>query len=244
MKRLKHLVKLFAVYTMILSLVQTSLIFPSAKAADITGQDVMGVANVVLGTYGSFLGQKQQMIQQQIMAQKNTTLMQKLSPSCRNPDGTFCYQSAGKFFPECPLPATMATMPQNTCSEANTSPGETVPQKISSMMTYETLGKVWGNYYDQMLNNATNAQYPAGLKCLEDKKKKLDSEMTEMINNLTRLQDQLNRDKEIFKANNKKLLEELSQANDELMGASKNNLAIRTTPVSYTHLTLPTKRIV
>lgn len=231
MKRLKHLVKLFAVHTMIFSMVQTSLVFTTAQAADITGKDILGVANIALGTYGAFLGQKQQMIQQQIMAQKNAALMQKLSPSCRNADGTYCYQSAGKFFPECPLPATMATMPQNVCSETIPDASQSAAQ-ISSMITYESIAKGWVNYYDQMSNEATNAKYPAGLKCLTDKTKKLDSEMIEMVNNLTRLQDQLNKDKETFRANNKKLLEELSQANDELMGASKNNLAVRTTPFS------------
>jgi hypothetical protein len=227
MRRLKHLIKVFAVHTMILSLVQTSFIF-SAQAADVTGKDILSVANIALGTYGAFLGQKQQMIQQQIMAQKNAALMQKLSPSCRKPDGTYCYQSAGKYFPECPLPATMATIPQNVCSETIPDPTQSANQ-ISSMITYESIAKGWVNYYDQMSNEATNATYPAGLKCLTDKTKKLDSEMIEMINNLTRLQDQLNKDKETFKANNKKLLEQLAQTNDELMGVSKNNLAIKTT---------------
>jgi hypothetical protein len=228
MKRLKHLIKLFAVHAMIFSLVQTSFVFTPVQA-EVSGKDILSVANIALGTYSSFLGQKQQMIQQQIMAQKNTALMQKLSPSCRNADGTYCYQTAGKFFPECPLPATMATIPQNACSETIPDATQSAAQ-ISSMITYESIAKGWMNYYDQMSNEATNATYPAGLKCLTDKTKKLDSEMIEMVNNLTRLQDQLNRDKEIFRANNKKLLEELSQANDELMGISKNNLAIKTTP--------------
>lgn len=226
MRRLKHLIKVFAVHTMILSLVQSSFMF-SAQAADITGKDILGVANIALGTYGAFLGQKQQMIQQQIMAQKNAALMQKLSPSCRNADGTYCYQSAGKYFPECPLPATMATMPQNVCSETIPDPNQSAAQ-IASMITYESIAKGWVNYYDQMSNEATNAKYPSGLKCLTDKTKKIDSEIIEMINNLTRLQDQLNKDKETFKANNKKLLEQLSQTNDELMGVSKNNLDIKT----------------
>lgn len=227
MRRLKHLIKVFAVHTMIFSLVQTSFMF-SAQAVEVTGKDILSVANIALGTYGSFLGQKQQMIQQQIAATKNAALMQKLSPSCRNADGTYCYQTAGKYFPECPLPATMATMPQNVCSETSPNPSQSAAQ-ISSMITYESIAKGWVNYYDQMSNEATNATYPAGLKCLTDKTKKIDSEIIEMINNLTRLQDQLNKDKETFKANNKKLLEQLSQTNDELMGASKNNLDIKTT---------------
>ena len=230
MKKLKHLIKLFAVNITIFSMLQTSFIFSPAQAA-VSGQDIQNLTNVALKTYGSFLGQKQQMIQQQIMTQQNASLMQKLSPSCRNPDGTYCYQTAGKFFPECPLPSSMATIPQNVCSETIPDASQSAAQ-ISSLITYESIAKGWVNYYDQMSNEASNAQYPAGLKCLTDKTKKLDSEMIEMVNNLTRLQDQLNKDKEIFRANNKKLLEELSQTNDELLGASKKNLAIKTTPFS------------
>ena len=230
MRKLKHLIKLFAVNITIISMLQTSFVMTSAHAG-VTGEDIQNLSNVALGAYSSFLGQKQQMIQQQISTQKNAQLMQKLSPSCRNPDGTYCYQSPGKFFPECPLPATMSTIPQNVCSETITDPSQSANQ-LASMITYESIAKGWVNYYDQMSNEATNVAYPAGLKCLTDRTKKLDSEMIEMINNLTRLQDQLNKDKEIFKANNKKLLEELTQTNDELLGSTKNNLAVKTTPIS------------
>ncbi len=230
MKKLKHLVKIFAVNITIISMLQTSFVMTSAHAG-VTGEDIQNISNMALGAYSNFLGQKHQMVQQQMSAQKNAQLMQKLSPSCRNPDGTFCYQSPGKFFPECPLPATMATIPQNTCSEPVTDISQS-PAQISSMITYESIAKGWVNYYDQMSNEATNTAYPAGLKCLTDRNKKLDSEMIEMVNNLTRLQDQLNKDKEIFKANNKKLLDELSQTNDELMGSNKKNVANKSTPIS------------
>ena len=88
MKKMKYLIKLFAVHITIFSMLQTSFVFSSVQAA-VTGQDIQNVANTALGAYSSFLGQKQQMIQQQIMAQKNADLMQKLSPSCRNQDGTY-----------------------------------------------------------------------------------------------------------------------------------------------------------
>lgn len=228
MKKIKHLVKLLTVHSIIFSMVQTSFFITPAQA-EITGSDIQSFANIALGTYGSFLGQQQQIIQQQIMSQKNAALMQRLSPSCTNPDGTFCYRSAGKYFPECPLPLTMSNKPKNVCSETIPDASQSAVQ-ISNMLTYEAIAHGWSNYYEQMSNEATNATYPAGLKCLTDKAKKLDSEMIEMINNLTRLQDQLKREKEVFKANNQKLLEELSQANDELLGVSKNNLAVKTTP--------------
>ena len=143
MKKLKHLIKLFAVNITIISMLQTSFILTPAQAA-VSGQDIQNLTNIALGTYSSFLGQKHQMIQQQISTQKNAALMQKLSPSCRNPDGTYCYQTAGKFFPECPLPASMATIPQNVCSESIPDSSQSAAQ-ISSMITYESIAKGWVN---------------------------------------------------------------------------------------------------
>jgi uncharacterized protein YukE len=120
----------------------------------------------------------------------------------------------------------MSNFPQNAC------PGNTLdPNQISKMMSIEEVAKNWVNHFDQMLNDATNMNVPFGLKCLQDKQKGIDSQLTEMVNNLTRLQDQLNKDKETFKANQKKLLETLAETNDELMGSSgsgKNNLNLKT----------------
>lgn len=232
MKNLKRLTKTFAVHAMIISLLQTSFVFmPSYAASNMTstektGQEILNVAKTAVGIYGSFLGQKQQSIMLQIQAQKNQQLMQTLSPSCRKADGTSCYTTGSKFFPECPLPASMTSMPQNVCSAASPDPNQ-----IAQMITYESIAKSWMNYFDQMSNEASNAKVPFGLKCLGDKQKALDSQLTEMVNNLTRLQDQLNKDKETFRNNNKKLLEDLATYNDELMGASgtgKNNLKLKT----------------
>jgi len=232
MKNFKQLAKAIAVHAMIFSLIQTSFVFSvqaqqraetKMERTESTGKEILGAANITLQKYGQFLGAKQNMIQQQIAAQRNQAMMQQLSPSCRKPDGTACYTVAGQFFPECPIPNSMSAMPQNVCSASSPE-----PSAISSMITYESIAKSWVNYFDQMMNEASNSKTPFGLKCLQDKQKALDSQLTEMVNNLTRLQDQLNKDKEIFKANNKKLLDDMKQTNDELMGATGNNLALKT----------------
>lgn len=231
MKNFNQFTKAFAIHAMIFSLIQSSFVFSvyaetKMETTEVTGNEILSVAKIAVATYGQFLGQKQQMIQQQISAQKNQALMQSLSPGCRKPDGTACYTVAGKFFPECPIPASMSTMPQNVCSAASPDPAA-----ISTMITYESISKGWINYFDQMMNEGSNSQTPFGMKCLQDKQKALDSQLTEMVNNLTRLQDQLNKDKEIFKANNKQLLEDMTATNDELMGANgsgKNNLNLKT----------------
>lgn len=225
MKNLKRLTKAFAVHAMIFSLLQTSFVFNvQAAPGDVTSKDILGIAQIAVGTYGQFLGMKQQTIMQQIQAQKNQQLMQSLSPNCRKPDGTSCYTVAGKYFPECPLPASMSNMPQNVCSAATPDPNQ-----IANMITYESIAKGWVNYFDQMMNEASNTATPFGLKCLQDKQKAMDSQLIEMVNNLTRLQDQLNKDKETFRLNNQKIMDQIGAMNDELNGSAngKNNLNLK-----------------
>jgi hypothetical protein len=228
MKNLFKMCKVLMINTIIFSLIQTPFISQSfaqdeTKVRGFEVKDMMNIANGALNVYGGFLGQKQQMMQQQISAANNQKLMSQLSPGCRKPDGTACYSTAAKYFPECTLPASMSNMPMNACNN----PTPEVNQ-ISAMITYESVAQGWMNYYDQMSNSASNAKYAVGVRCLADKEKAMDSQLTEMVNNLQRLQDKMNQEKQIFRDNNKKLLEDMNTTNDELFGASKNNLKMKT----------------
>jgi hypothetical protein len=232
MKNAKNFIRAFATHALIFSLLQTCFVF-SAYAQSTnnnntsTAMQVLNVANQLVGTAGQAINQASSLqanINQQVA---NAALQQKLSPSCRKTDGTLCYSAAGSYFPECPLPATITAMPQNVCNQTLDNAQQSSAQ-ISSMDNYEAIGKSWVNYYDQMLNEASNASVPTGLKCLNDKKKALDSQLTEMVNNLTRLQDQLKKDKETFKSNTQTLLNDLNTANETLNGASSNNLDLKT----------------
>ena len=227
---LKKPFKVLLVYSIVFSLIQTSFISAafatgtnSSTGGGFGAQDIIGLANGALGAYAQYLGQKQQMLQQQITAANNQRLMAQLGPTCRKADGTACYATPAKMFPECTLPASMASMPVNVCSNATPEVNQ-----ISSMITYESISQGWMNYYDQMMNEASNSKYSVGLSCLNDKQKAIDSQLTEMVNSLQRLQDRLNQDKQIFRDNNKKLLSSMDTLNDELFGSTKNNLGNKT----------------
>lgn len=228
MKKLSNLIKMLMIHTLVFSLMQNPFVNDALAAekkskGGFEAKEILNLANGALGIYGNYLGQKQQMIQQQIAAANNQKLMAQLGPTCRKPDGTACYTTPGKYFPECTLPASMSNMPKNVCSNSTPEVGQ-----ISSMITYEAIANGWSNYYEQMSNKASNSSYPVGLRCLEDKQKALDSQLIEMSNSLQRLQDRLNQDKQVFRDNNKRLLEDMNTANDELFGANKNNLKTRT----------------
>lgn len=229
MNKIKKVLKVLMINAIICSLIQIPFVTDAMAASEkrssggFDAKDIVNLANGALSVYGGYLGQKQQMIQQQLAAANNQKLMSQLSPSCRKPDGTACYTTPGKYFPECTLPASMSNMPQNACTNPTPEVGQ-----ITTMITYEAISNGWINYYDQMSNKASNAAYPVGLRCLEDKQKALDSQLIEMSNSLQRLQDRLNRDKQVFRDNNKKILEDMNAANDELFGATKNNLNSKT----------------
>jgi hypothetical protein len=225
MKNLKKFTRQLLVHLMIFSLIQTPVLLNTAHA-QMSGNAtaVLGIAQGAMGIYGQYLQQKQQDTINRMTLMRNQQLMQQMSPTCRKPDGTACYAVVGALFPECPLPASMSSMPQNICTSATPDVNQ-----ISTMITYENIANGWVNYYEQMSNEASNATVPVGLKCLQDKQKAVESQLTEMINNMTRLQDALNKDKETFRANTKKMLEELKTTNEELFGASgENNLKIKT----------------
>jgi len=221
LEKIKAAVIIFSLLnTSLLSIASAQSKNQNNNSSGITSNDVLQIMQAATGVYSQYIDFKSTTIMQQIQAQKNQEMMQSLSPNCRKADGTSCFTGRGKFFPECPIPASMTNFPQNVCSSASPNPNQ-----ISSMITYESIGKSWVNYYDQMLNEASNMAVPFGLKCLQDKQKAMDSQLTEMVNNLTRLQDQLNKDKETFKANNKKLLADMTSTFDELNGSTgKNNL--------------------
>lgn len=238
MKTLRNFIKGFVAHAVILSLLQTTFVTTLHAASydtiEQTGKEAVQVLGSAVNVFGQVKMQQMNMQQQLAQQVQNSKLMSQLSPTCRKADGTLCYVNVGKLFPECPLPASMATLPQNVCTEAPGDPRQAAAQ-ISAMDNYEAIANNWMNHYDQMLNVAANTSTPIGLKCLDDKKKAVNSQLTEMVNNLTRLQDQLNKDKETFKANNKKILEEIALANDELLGAAgtgKNNLKLKTTDFS------------
>ncbi len=225
MQTFLKVMKVGVVNSLIFSLLQNPFITNAmaAEKSPVDVQDILKIAGGAVDLYGKYLGQKQSMIQAQIASARNQQLMSQLSPNCRKPDGTACYVTQAKFFPECNLPASMSNMPENVCS-ANTQD----PNAIASMITYESIAKGWKNYYEQMSNRNSNATYPTGLRCLMDKQKAMDSQLTEMMNNLQRLQDKLNQDKQVFRDNNKKLLEEMNTTNEELFGSTSKNLALKT----------------
>jgi len=220
MIKLKELTKSIIVHLMIFSLVQTSFPVSIVYAADVTKNPVFQAAQMGMGmvqqAYQMKWANDAQIRQNMIDAQ----LYQSLMPQ----------PTVSKFFPQCKLPPTMVNIPKNACP-ANVIPdvaSGAASAAVQKMMTYTKAAESSVNFYDQMLNEATNSPITAGMRCLKDNQKAVDSQITEMINNLTRLQDRLNQDKQVFRDNNKKLLDDLAVTNSELFGTDKKDINLKT----------------
>ncbi|MFA6238723.1 MAG: hypothetical protein WC635_15415 [Bacteriovorax sp.] len=231
MKKINKVLKVLMINAIICSLMQNPFVSNAMAAekgsSDINAKDIINVVNAGLNVAENMQTQMFAMKQQQAALEAAQRMKQQLGPFCVNPKtGAACYTTPGKYFPECTLPASISNMPANACGNATPN-----PVQIGEMIGFQDLSNQWVNYYDQMSNKASNSKYPVGMACLVDKQKALDSQLIEMSNSLQRLQDRLNQDKQIFRDNNKKLLEDMNAANDELFGmggASKNNLNMKT----------------
>lgn len=210
MKKFETLRKIMAIIT-ISSLIDVPLILAKEEAEDADEKFAKNIEVIGSGAaqmYGQYI---QQQVQSAQML-SNITMMNKLGPGCMQ-NGKPCHITPAKYFPECPITNSMVNFPKGMCE----SPSMNANQ-IEQMSSYKQLANNWVNQFDHMINPAQNAQYPIGLKCLADKQAALNQQLQNTENSLTALQTQLKKDLQVFKENNKKILEELEKNNKELFG--------------------------
>ncbi len=163
--------------------------------------DVRTGVNIVGHIGSQILQNKADMIKKQIAENERLEIQRLMQPRMQG----------NRYFSECQLPSSQQNLPQNVCAPTND------PYKIATMYNYETEAKKVVNFYDQMMNEATSLTN-VGVACINHQKKNFDSQMTEMINNLTRLQDELKAQSQLFKEQNKQILSDLEEKNAELFG--------------------------
>lgn len=233
MKNLKKSLKQVAVYTVISSLLHAS--FSVVYASAETAAGVMNVATQGMQMYGQFMNMNNQQKLAQAEQAKIDKTIAALSPNACISAGN-CNVTPSKIFPQCQIANSVTNLPVNMCQDTSLAENPmTLPTAKANMLKFQSLANTWMNEYDKMNNPAGNSPFTIGVQCLSDNQKKLDSELIEMMNNLTRLSDQLNKEKELFKANNKKIIDQMNLLSDELNGSkTKNDLKAKTT--DYTKL--------
>lgn len=176
-------------------------------------ENIERIGNGAIKIWKTYNDNKVQILQMQ----NNANLLAKLGPGCMQ-NGRPCHLTPAKYFPECTITNSLVNFPQNMCESPSMDPGQ-----VGMMSSYKQLAQNWVNQFDHMLNLGQNSSIPVGLKCLEDKKLALGQQLKNTINSLTALQNQLKRDQQIFRENNKAILSEIEKNNSELFGGAQSN---------------------
>lgn len=198
MKKNKRMYKKLMVNALVLSLIQAHTI-PLSYAT--TPEDFETGIKIFGNISNNVLAQKNQMRMQQLAQEQAIQLQKQFTPK----------YGPSKYFPECQMPMAMPNLPKDVCQMSMD------PAKVSLMYAYEKMSSNMMNYYDQLVNEATRVPN-VGISCMQNQTKKFDDQMTEMINNLTRLQTQLKEEAQQFRENNKGLLADMETTNTELFG--------------------------
>jgi len=159
-------------------------------------------------------GQIMQANQQSMAAAQQAQLMQQFQPT----------PIAAKFFPHCKISQAITAFPEEMCQDRIED-----PMGFSTATAMKEVGYKYKAYYDNLLTPAQNQPFPVGVQCLENARKGFETSIADRLNALTDLMAKMNEAKQQFEANNKKLLEDMSQTSGELFGGGKQDVNTRTT---------------
>ncbi len=150
--------------------------------------------------------------QQQAALQNQTAVMQGMRVQLR----------PARYFPQCRVPQSKSGIPENAC-ENIASPGQ-----LGMVIGLQRAALANRDLFDQMMSLKQNTPRPAGLQCIDEARKQADSSMRDRINALTALQTRINKETQLFKEDNKRLIEEMSKDNAILNGGrGANSLDIK-----------------
>lgn len=202
----------------IASLLQTPIVFAEGNTASQNNPtkratQVMDTVTSGIQMYSQFLQVNNQQRLQQIQNQQLQKQLASLSPTV----------VPSKMFPECAITPSMSNSVKDFCY------AEASVNAVNSNNQMKQLADSWINTLNKILNKASNGQTEIGILCLENRQKSLDDNFQELINNLTRLEQQLNAEKENFRKLNASILDQMKTLKSELSGGAEGtNLDTKT----------------
>ena len=202
----------------ITSLLQTPIVYAQGDAASQNNPtkratQVMDTVTNGIQMYSQFLQVNNQQRLQQIQNQQLQKQLSSLSPTV----------VPSKMFPECAITPSMSNSVKDFCY------AEASVNAVNSNNQMKQLADSWINTLNKILNTASNGQTEIGILCLQNRQKSLDDNFQELINNLTRLEQQLNTEKESFRKLNAAILDQMKTLKSELSGGAEGtNLDTKT----------------
>lgn len=200
----KSLVRQFSATASICALIYSPLSFSANEPTWVDkGTQIMDAA----------LQTMQQSMQQSMMTNQMAAQMSALQPQA----------IPAKYFPHCKISQARSAFPEDICS------ANIVDQNgLTQAMQYKNLARQYTSMYDQLLSPAQNSAYPVGLQCLEDAKKGMVTSLQDRLNSLEALRSQIEKESQLFRDENKKLLSEMEDANQELFGGGSGDIDAKT----------------
>jgi len=155
----------------------------------------------------------QQSMQQSMMSNQLAAQMSALQPQV----------IPAKYFPHCKLSQARSAFPEDICSAEISD-----PNGLTQAMEYKNLARTYTSMYEQLLSPAQNSAYPVGLQCLEDAKKGMVTSLQDRLNSLEALMSKIEKESQFFRDENKKLLTDLEDAQQELFGGGTADVDSKT----------------
>ncbi|WP_127717613.1 hypothetical protein [Halobacteriovorax sp. HLS] len=181
-----------------------SLVYSTSAIAVEKGSVVDSIDKV----FDTTMQMMQQSMQQSQMQAQQAAMMSALQPQT----------IPSKFFPHCKISQARGAFPKRACST-----GVSSPAALSGIEQMSNLGAGYADMYEQLLSPAQNSAYPVGLQCLDNAKKGMVKSLQDRMNSLQGLKDKIEKEAQLFKEKNKKLLTDMKNDHVELFGNSGQN---------------------
>jgi len=206
-KKFKQLGKYFHVLVLVQALWVTSIPLP-VIAQSTPPADTSSGTRAIMGALDGFGNSFMQMASQFGAQQRAAAMMQALTPRI----------IPARFFPQCRLPQADSNFPANACSNVQD------PTTLQLADALVGLATNYDQFYTQMLSEAQNTPFPAGVQCLEESRKQVDSQINDKINSLTAIISRIKKESQAFRDANRSLTEDMRNIKEELDGGSSRTL--------------------
>lgn len=182
-------------------LVHSSLIFSSMplKANEQVQNPGLGTAVQLINTAG-------QLYMQYLQSQPQPGPCDSLNPAAEI--------IPSQYFPGCPVFKAQGAFPEGACEQIKDLQtfGQGESCRAKSIQYTQTL--------DNLLSEAQNTSNPKGVQCLEASRKNVMTSIEDRLNNLRAMANRIKKETQMFKEQNKAMLDEMSNVAQELYGAS------------------------
>lgn len=205
MGKFKKFTHTLVVHTLVVSLTIWSLP-PKVEANEALSENNIGGA--IIGAT-KMIGQQMMNVKMQNAAlMQQAAIQQQLQPKL----------VPARFFPQCQVPQSFNAPPEGVCEQVQN------PMQLGAIQGYQQLAFKYDDLYTRMSSPAQNTPFPQGLQCIEESAKRTDADMQDKLNALTAFQNKIRKEMQLFRDQNKKLLDEMEGVNQELNGGQNGSL--------------------